>query len=96
MKSETEMTGPKAYGIRNERVLYATIWTIASLLPIVLEFWEYINNSSFDWHPIITWWKGMIPLAQSYTDAASVKERKNVVLCYLCMCCPADFRRIFV
>ena len=63
MKSENEMTGPKAYGIRNERVLYATIWTVAALLPIVLEFWEYINNSSFDWHPIIRWWKGMIPLA---------------------------------
>ena len=62
MKPETEMTGLKNDSIRNERVLYVIIWTVAALLPLVLELWEYINDSSFDWHPIIRWWKGMLPL----------------------------------
>lgn len=62
MKPETEMTVPKNDSIRNERVLYITIWTVAALLPLILEFWEYINNSAFEWHPVIRWWKGMIPL----------------------------------
>lgn len=63
MKSVTKMTGSKGDSIRNERVLYISIWTIAALLPLTLEFWEYINNSAFDWHPVVRWWKGMIPLA---------------------------------
>ena len=62
MKPETEMTVSKNDSIRNEHVLYIIIWAIAAFLPIILEFWEYINNSSFDWHPVIRWWKGMIPL----------------------------------
>ena len=62
MNPETEMAGLKNDSIRNERVLYITIWAVAALLPILLEFWEYINNSAFDWHPVIRWWKGMIPL----------------------------------
>ena len=62
MKSVTKMTGSKGDSIRNERVLYISIWTIAALLPLTLEFWEYINNSTFDWHPVVRWWKGMIPL----------------------------------
>ena len=62
MKPETEMAVPKNDSIRNERVLYITIWTVAALLPLILEFWEYINNSAFDWYPVIRLWKGMIPL----------------------------------
>ncbi len=62
MKSETEMKGASGDGMRNERMLYITIWTVAVLFPIIFEFREYINNSAFDWHPVIRWWKGMIPL----------------------------------
>ena len=62
MKSETEMTEQKGDSMRNERVLYISIWTIAVLLPIILEFWEYINNSAFDWHSVVRWWKGLFPL----------------------------------
>ena len=62
MKSETEMKGASGDSMRNERMLYITIWTVAVLFPIIFEFREYINNSAFDWHPVIRWWKGMIPL----------------------------------
>lgn len=62
MKSEAEMTEQKGDSMRNERVLYISIWTIAVLLPLILEFWEYINNSAFDWHPVVRWWKGLFPL----------------------------------
>lgn len=62
MQSERKISGSKDDSIRNERVLYISIWLTVALLPIILELWEYANNSSFDWHPIIRWWKGMIPL----------------------------------
>lgn len=45
-----------------ERLIYVALWGFAALLPILLQLWEYLNVSVFDWRPIFKWWTGMIPL----------------------------------
>ena len=47
---------------RNEKILYAAVWTITAVLPVILELWKLINNSEFEWQFVFRWWIGMIPL----------------------------------
>lgn len=48
--------------VRRERLLYAVVWTLIALLPVVLELWKLINSSQFEWDFVLRWWGGMIPL----------------------------------
>ena len=45
--------------VRRERLLYAVVWTLIALLPVVLELWKLINNSQFEWDFVLRWWGGM-------------------------------------
>ena len=48
--------------VRNERILYAVVWAIIAVLPVILELWKLINNHIFKWEFVFHWWIGMIPL----------------------------------
>lgn len=56
------MNSGKCNFLKNETVLYAIIWTFVALLPLALQLWEYVNQSVFNWKPVLRWWTGMIPL----------------------------------
>ena len=56
------MTRREIYSIRNERILYVTIWVAVSLLPIVLELWKDISGTGFSWKFVFHWWIAMLPL----------------------------------
>ena len=56
------MTRSDMNSVRNERILYVVVWAIIAVLPLVLEFWKFINNSEFAWKFVFLWWTGMIPL----------------------------------
>ena len=47
---------------RNERIVYAAVWAVIAVLPIILELWKHVNDTSFQWRFVVRWWIGMIPL----------------------------------
>ena len=53
--------------VKSERIVYAAIWSRIALLPVVLEFWNLINDSDFEWRIVIMWWIGMVPLVAIFT-----------------------------
>lgn len=55
-------TNEDVNSVRRERLLYAVVWTLIALLPVVLELWKLINRSLFEWDFVLRWWGGMIPL----------------------------------
>lgn len=56
------IAGYDIYSSRNEKVLYAVIWSAIMILPVVLELWNLISDSRFDWDFVLRWWSGMLPL----------------------------------
>lgn len=52
----------KDKSVRQEYILYAIIWTVVAIFPLISELREYSYESQFDWHPVLRWWTGMIPL----------------------------------
>lgn len=59
---KTGMAREDMSSVRNERFLYAAVWSVIAILPIVLELWKLINGSVFGWQSVFRWWIGMIPL----------------------------------
>lgn len=55
-----DMTKDKS--ARQEWTLYAIIWLVAAVLPLVLELREYFDSSIFEWRRVFRWWTGMMPL----------------------------------
>lgn len=62
MQDKTGMAREDMSSVRNERFLYAAVWSVIAILPIVLELWKLINGSVFGWQSVFRWWIGMIPL----------------------------------
>lgn len=52
----------KDKSVRQEYILYAIIWTVVAIFPLISELREYSYEAQFDWHPVLRWWTGMIPL----------------------------------
>ena len=65
--------------VRRERLLYAVVWTLIALLPVVLELWKLINNSHFEWGFVMRWWGGMIPLILFTCDNTIPQNKVTVV-----------------
>ena len=56
------MESKEVSSLRNERILYAAVWALVAVLPVILEFWKLINGTEFKWMFVFRWWIGMIPL----------------------------------
>lgn len=56
------ISGNDLYSLRNERLVHAVVWSVTAILPFVLELWNLITDSSFDWDFVLRWWSGMLPL----------------------------------
>lgn len=54
--------GHDLYSSRNEKVLYAIIWSAVTVLPVVLELWTLVSDSRFDRSFVFRWWASMTPL----------------------------------
>lgn len=57
-----KMESKEVSSLRNERILYAAVWALVAVLPVILELWKLINGTEFKWMFVFRWWVGMIPL----------------------------------